>query len=270
MKHKHTNLLKPSLLLSLLSLSMVNLSVADITMIWNKQPLNINVPVGTTSHPKQLIITFPERVRFGLPDDLQNKLSVLNNDKTLYLTANQSFRTHQNVMVQTQSGKTILINLSASKKGINEPIDVQYQTPEKTTDNNASNLPKISMMQLVRYAVQQLYAPKRLLKTQVGISQVNQFNGKAYQLFQDDSALTIPLASYVGGGYIVTAVLMKNMLSIPLNVDPNLICGEWLAVAPFPNTRLDARGGQNDRTTLFLVSRNDFVTQFKATCGVAQ
>ena len=247
--------------------------LADITMVWRKTPLNITVPFGTKAQAKELEVSFPEKVLFGMPADLSGKLSVMNDNKTLYLTASQPFAMHHNIVVKTQSGKMVLLNISASKDGGQTPINVVYlkhniDTKLSTTQSTTTYPSKhISMQVLVRYATQQLYAPKRLLKRVPGISQVGEFHGKTYKLVPDGSLMAMPLYSFAGGGMVVTAVLLRNNLATPVTIAPQMFCGHWVAFSPFPQSRLLAHGSRFDSTTGFFVSRNDFLSVFNAGCA---
>lgn len=255
--------------LCLSGLCMAGNVLADITMVWRKTPLNITVPVGTKAQAKELEVTFPEKVLFGMPADLSGKLSVMNDNKTLYLTASQPFAIHHNIVVKTQSGKMVLLNISASKDGGQTPINVVYAKSGTDKKKPIATYPSkhISMQALVRYATQQLYAPKRLLKRVPGISQVGEFHGKTYKLVLDGSLMAMPLYSFAGGGMVVTAVLLRNNLATPVTIAPQMFCGHWVAFSPFPQSRLLAHGSRFDSTTGFFVSRNDFLSVFNAGCA---
>jgi integrating conjugative element protein (TIGR03749 family) len=255
-----------------------------LVLVWNKTPLNIQIPVAQGKNSKQLMITFPEKVQFGLPSNLQKSLNVQNNysNNTLYLTAVKKFPVQQ-VMVKAENGDLILLNLSATDNATDEPITIEFSNalanakpknkkPSQSRDYNPVNqLAQIGTSQLVRYAVQQLYAPKRLLHSVRGINQTQTFTGKAYDLISDGSATTMPLYSWSGGGLVVTAILIKNNLDVSLTVSPNMICGgryAWTVFAPFPQSKILPRGSRFDTTTLFLVSKNSFNTQFDTYCKV--
>ena len=241
---------------------------ADITMVWNKTPLNISVPVGSVTHPEQLQLTFPEKVIFGMPADISGDLTVMNDNRTLYLSTDKAFSLHRNVMVKTKSGKTILINLSANKGASYAPIKIVYLQKSETVKSDDSDCPsqKVSMVELTRYAVQQLYAPQRLLHSVAGITEVNQFNGKSYNLISDGSLTAMPLYSWTGGGMVITAVLLKNNLNIPVNITPKMVCGQWVAFTPYPQSKVLARGSRYDTTTAFLISKNSFSTVYSTGC----
>ena len=253
----------------------------SVTLVWDKTPLSITLPVADKpSEIKQLQLTFPEKAKIAIPLSLRDKINVFYANDTFYLSAKESFGVQPNVMVKTITGKIILLNLSASQSGLTTPVFIQYADIDNQANKTnhgiyqaqqASSSPfnqmyTVSMPELVRYAVQQLYAPKRLLKAVSGITQTQTFNAKAYPLFLDGSTLAVPLYSFAGGGYIVTAVYVRNMLNIPLDIKPQSICGKWIAVSPFPISRLTPYKSAHDASTLFLVSRNDFVSQLTATC----
>ena len=271
---------KPMLIFFALNLvGLFTLPAYAVVMVWNKTPLNIQIPVSTQQESKQLLVSFPEKVQFGLPNNLKSILNVQNNysNHTLYITAHQYFASQQ-VMVKAENGDLILINLSATKEASDEPISIEFANAKlKTTQKssiesqNYPPMPHIGISQLVRYGVQQLYAPKRLLHSVRGISQTQTFNGKAYDVIQDGSATVMPLYSWSGGGLVVTALLIKNNLNIPVTITPEMVCGgryAWKGFSPFPQSKLLPRGSRYDTTTLFLVSENSFNTEYDTYCKV--
>ena len=253
-----------------------SLGFADIVQVWDKKPIDIVLPVG-----EQRFITFPDKVAFGLPSNYQSKLTVQNDNKTLYVTANAAFEPHQ-FKVKTASNKLVLINLSAQKEASDEPVSIVYKDSDMPAKTKAAvhsatdpfipgKQPNISLTKLMRYSIQQYYAPERLLQPVSGINLTQTFNGKAYNLFPTGAVTAIPLNSYQANNLTVTAVYIQNNLSLDVAIDPenpNQICGDWSVISVFPQSVLMPAGSEYDRSMLFLVSKNDFISQYNSTCGL--
>jgi integrating conjugative element protein (TIGR03749 family) len=228
------------------------------------------LPVG-----KERMIGFPTAVSFGYDKSVlgDNLLSVQNNNGTLYLTARTAFTT-QRVEVKCQdSGQIILLNLSAQANASNTPIDVviaqtttaaALSAPSATnTADNQTTTPSFtddtpSYVELTRFAVQQLYAPKRLLIQPPNIYRTPMHTQKTIPLFLDGSVAAMPLASWRGGNLTVTAVLLRNQLKQPNTLDARNLCGSWQSASFFPQTVLAPAGQRQDSTTVFLVADRVF------------
>ena len=79
--------------------------------------------------------------------------------------------------------------------------------------------------------------------------------------------MALPLASWRGSDLFVTAVLLRNLLSQTISLDPHSLCGTWKAASFFPVAELAPRGNIKDTTTVFLVSKRPFADSLKE-CGL--
>lgn len=233
--------------------------------VWDKQPINIVLPVG-----KERLITFPASVDFGydineLPAE---RLSVQNNNKTVYLTAKAEFASQRVQARLNPSNKIILLNLSAKNNASGapvvistneavEPAEHSHQVNAETVNVDESIKP-VSMANLMRFAVQSLYAPKRLLSQSNAIFRTSMQAHQTEPLLLDSSVIAQPDASWRSSGLYVTAVLLRNQLPHTLTLDPRTLCGQWRAATFYPRNRLAARGSAQDSTHVFLVSDKPF------------
>lgn len=231
---------------------------------WDKKPIDIVLPVG-----KEKLVTFPGPVEFGydvnkLPDDA---LTVQNNNSTLYLTAKNTFAPQRVQVRLSNTNKIVLLNLSAKNNASTTPIIIS------TTDNtrfvetskvsslaieNPEPSKPISMANLTRFAVQSLYAPKRLLPQSSAIFRTSMQAYKTEPLLLDGSVIAQPDASWRSSRLYVTAVLLRNQLSHSQLLDPRVLCGQWRAATFYPRNQLAAKGSTNDYTHVFLVSDKPF------------
>jgi integrating conjugative element protein (TIGR03749 family) len=252
-------------------------------VVWNNKPINIVLPVGKTRK-----IVFPHVVQFGMSKALSANLQITNNAGVLKLTAQKSFVNQRVEINDSVAGHSVLINLSAAFNQTQVPLAILYKKPVVQSEQAGwLKTPRalsgdMAYITLTRFAEQQLYAPKRLLRNPYGIQLVNSFvneQGKAashnwfYGLFIDRSTINIPWAEWSGGNYYVTAVLVRNQLNTPINLIRNIvnICGRqdsvWKSVTFFPSWHLGKAGSLNDTTMAFLVSSIPFDQAVKVCSG---
>jgi integrating conjugative element protein (TIGR03749 family) len=222
------------------------------TVTWQHIPLNVELPVG-----KQRIIRLPHSAKIGLPVSIAGDVISQRFDGWFYLIAKAPFASHEVEIQDNETGQTILINLSASNKAPDTAIDILYPTSVPKTgsqqipsNNQASALSgSMAYKTLTQFAEQQLYAPKRLLSNPYNIELVQSYANRkgnvpsskwVYNLFLDGSVVAMPWAEWRGGNNYVTAVVIKNMLPMHIDLTHNLanLCGRqngsWRAVTFFP------------------------------------
>lgn len=127
---------------------------------------------------------------------------------------------------------------------------------------SADNHYDYNAVTLTRFAVQSIYAPKRLIETPEGLHRTPMQTEKHVDLFYGASVDAIPLASWRAGSLFVTAVELKNLLTHPINVDSKNIKGDWQTAALYPTNALPSRD-KHETTTLFLVSSKPFDNALK-------
>ena len=240
------------------SLSNVS-SHSDEHIVWKRAPIKITLPVG-----KERFVTFPKEVQFGYNTNLlpSSILQLENDNQTLYLYAKKSFAT-QRTEAKLSNGEIVLLDINAKSKADDNPIDIVLPKTEKSVDGGVSqDVSQLSCnyVTLTRFAVQQLYAPQRLLKESMSITRFPMNTKHSVALFYDGSVSAMPLASWRGGDYYVTALLIKNLLNQPLRLDPRLLCGDWKTATFYPQTTLAPRATpiNKDTSTLFVVSNRPF------------
>ena len=234
-------------------------SHSDEHIVWKRTPIKITLPVG-----KERFVTFPQEVQFGYNTNLlpSSILHVENDNQTLYLYAKKLFAT-QRTEAKLSNGEIVLLDINAKSKADDNPIDIVLPKAVKTVDGGVSqdvSRSSVNYVTLTRFAVQQLYAPQRLLKQSMRITRFPMNTKHSVSLFYDGSVSAMPLASWRGGDYYVTALLIKNLLNQPLRLDPRLLCGDWKTATFYPQTTLAARATpiNKDTSTLFVVSNRPF------------
>ncbi|MCW5588128.1 MAG: TIGR03749 family integrating conjugative element protein [Legionellales bacterium] len=237
---------------------------SDQHVVWKREPIQITLPVGV-----ERFVTFPTKVQFGyntsfLPSSV---LRVENDNRTLYLFAKKPFSTER-VEAKLASGEIILLDINAKAHANDNPVDIVLpkSTPVSSTTQSQFSAASVNYVTLTRYAIQQIYAPERLLKQSINITRFPMETAHVVPLFYDGSATAMPLASWRGGNLYVTALLIKNVLSQSLRLDPRLLCGTWLAASFYPQTTLAPHGTPINRDTsiLFVVSSQPFAQAIQA------
>jgi integrating conjugative element protein (TIGR03749 family) len=224
--------------------------------VWNKVPIAFVVPVGI-----ERMLVFPEKIEVRNLDAhlTTDKVSLLNNEGTLYVQAKQSFAPVRLAIVLKERGTTVLVDISACPNADDTPLEVVL--PEERDETRPDKSAPSTMMQpmtLMRYAIQHLYAPERLVVENDNISRSPMYTSKSVDLFYDKNITAMPLISWHGGDYTVTAILLQNNEHRCVYLDPRHIRGQWIASSFYPANTLSAAGSLHDRTTLFLISNRSF------------
>ena len=234
---------------------------ADETIVWRRAPIQLTLPVG-----KERFVTFPTEVQFGYNTHLlpPSVLRVENDNRTLYLMARKPFRS-QRVQAKLANGSVILMDLSAKKQAEATPVDIVLPKTIRARDNIPKDnryidATRVNYVTLTRYAIQQLYAPERLLRGSSSITRFPMETTHVVPLFYDGSVSAMPLASWRGSDLYVTALWVKNGLNQPLRLDPRWLCGDWKTASTYPQSQLAPRGTplNRDASTLFVVSDRPF------------
>lgn len=249
---------------------------------WNGDPIAISLPIG-----KEKRIVFPTQVTVDVKGALNSdQLQVIDNDKSLYLTALKSFSSTRIYVTLNNSQEVVLLDVQSSDKGnvATTYIDVKQNnnapalkianssnsstfTVSSSPANSSENSSGSSMSEgdtyvaLTRYAWQQLYAPTRLLNNPLGIARASMQTDKLQSsLIYGDKVIAHPLASWTLNNLYITAISLRNQYPHPETIRiPQDICGSWVAAVMYPRTQLSPAGNKlSDSTTLFVLSRESF------------
>lgn len=238
-----------TILLSVFSVAAIS-QTAEHVLVTNK-PVQVVLPVGD-----EKIITFGQDVQLGLDRNQlpESTLQVLIVGKSAYLKANADFK-KQRILAKLESGQVMILDLQANLKGTpNELIVLQEKTKQHGTNPQNDDVDAVT---LTRFAVQQLYAPKRLLSNPHQIMRTAMHTNKSITLF-DARTKALPLAQWQYGSLYVTALKIKNLTNLPVQLDPRIIIGDFKAATLYPKTSLTPVTQPGDSTTLFLVASKPF------------
>lgn len=261
-------------------------SATELYVVWAQKPITIQLPTKVARTLK-----FVNPVSVGLPARLKGKLQINNQAGVVNFTVEKPFAATRIEVKDTTTNQIMVLIVSTADSASNATLSVLYQAPTNAYQPDNQGWIKtptplqgeLAYVTLTRYAEQALYAPHRLQKNPYGIALVTSYltpgggiksSNLFHTLFYDNSTINIPWASWRGGNSYVTAVLVRNTLSEPLDLTKNLpmLCGHddgvFKAVTFFPHWQLSKAGTENDTTVAFLVSKKPFQDAQKS-CEVA-
>lgn len=259
-------------LLSILTLAFSSqLAFADRTLVWDKNPLTVVIPVG-----EEVRLTFPTDVTIQVPENLVNGLkSLAPNQQMVYWTADTAFDKSRIIATSTDSKSVYLIDLAAVQGTPKESFIIEdadrvlahqseMQSPGSGDREYVSReLLDPPEMVLTRFASQSLYAPRRLMPVNADIAPqpfpklVPDFPlmrsqwGEQYQYSI--------AGAWAGYDAYITAVLVVNKSNTPVAINPGLIQGNFTHITA-QHLQLGAKGSLEDRTTLYLISAVPFAS----------
>jgi len=242
-------------------------------VLWEKIPIPIFVNVN-----EERIIHFPTDVRYWVPEYLSSKISILSAKGVLYITAHEPIKKTR-IRIQTlDSHKVYLVDLVAEAGQMVAPeliiMDKDY-IENQSVSTPIKPKPADWYVRLTRFAAQSLYAAEHLMPVDDEITRVNINSVNTVPLVRGGDIEAIPVASWSGGGFYITAIRLRNLsdkkITIVYNkssitllkerffaIDSDLR-GTWLS-ASIQHHYLGALGhkSQEDITSLYLVSTHTF------------
>lgn len=241
------------------------------TLIWNMKPLSITLPIS-----KEKIITFNQPTKLQIPNDLLEHMEyTILEDKYYYLTAKKPFKSKRTFAI-SENGKQIIIELSASTSSGNsnqtniltkeDAIKAVQENTESAVSNQSHDLLKPTMsindyyVVMMRFASQQLYAPKRLIPANDDLSRVRVPN-LPQPIFKGQPELeTRPIAQWrsKSTGLFVTAMNIKNTAHYGMTLDPRNIRGQF-KTASLQHGYLTSVEFPDSSSALYLISDKPFI-----------
>lgn len=246
-----------------------NTEVPDEHVVWIKKPIEFVVPVG-----QQRLLSFPKRVELvnSNPALTSDKVSVLNNNGTLYLTAKKPFAPLLVSVRLVDSGEVVLVSLSGSQNAKDlTPLDVVLPSgPSVYQASPQQPNVTVDLVSLMRFAVQQ-FGVARVATHPAGIVRTPMFTHQAVPLVAGGQIESFPLVSWRGGDLTVTAVELKNLSRHTLTLKTSQLVGDWQAASFYrfdqmrdllhprvPFQVVTPVGTKRDFTLVFVISTQPF------------
>lgn len=222
---------------------------------WEKKPIALTLQVGA-----ERIVHFPKpgAVKVGVPETLDETLlrtQIL--DNTVYWLAKEPFEGERIQVMNSVTGEIYLFDVSAKPQGDVTPIEIISGQRPQSPLKGETNKGKFDYVALTRFAAQQMYAPKRIVKDQPGFIKLPVPTQTQIPLVRGGKIEALPLISWRTDGGIVTVVRLKNLTTEAVVLDPRQLRGEWLA-ATFQHARLLPKGQEADTTCVYLISAKSF------------
>jgi integrating conjugative element protein (TIGR03749 family) len=241
-------------------------------LVWKGDPISITLPINKE---KRIILPTPVSV------DVKNALSIdqlriLNNDKSLYLTALKPFSSTRIYVTLKESGEVVLLDLSTSDNVSNttQQIEIKQNNTAPETNivsatsespsqanNETLSVDEMSNADFIRYAWQEVYAPDRLIQNKSRFSRAPMHTEQfVSDLVYGDKVIAYPEGSWISGNHYVTAILLRNKYVHSTHIDMRKdLCGDWQAGLLYPTPNLKPYGNKrSDSIMLFLVSNRPF------------
>lgn len=241
-------------------------------LTWKGDPLSIMLPLNSEKR-----IIFPEPIEANINGTLNSdQLRIINNEQSLYLTALKPFNMARIYVILKNSNKIILLDISTSDKSTNMTRTVKLESFHDSPvikrnvnlvslDENTKSIFSGSAnhyVNAIRFAWQQMYAPKYLLKNDAEFVRTPMHTQSwISNLVYGDKVLVHPEASWESGELYITVVELRNkyMHTTRIYLEHDL-CGEWLAATLYPRNQLKSAGQKlGDSTMLFLLSSKPFI-----------
>lgn len=239
---------------------------AERTVVWNKFPITIVLPVG-----EEIRVSFPTDITLQVPMEVTERLeSLAPNQRVVYWKATEAFDTVRVIATATDNDSVYLIDLvgqhgvTAESLYIEDPDRVVAQTTKTLSESAASPLMDLNdppEILLTRFASQTLYAPRRLMPVNPDINAqpiptitanfplMRSQSGEQYQYSI--------VGAWAGYGRFITAVMVENKSPVSVQINPGLINGNFTHITA-QHLYLGAVGTLEDRTTLYLISDAPF------------
>ncbi len=241
-----------------LAVLVVQVQTADsVTIQWTGTPVNIDIEVDAE---RRITVPSATNIRVGIPSDVNRLLKVQVIGNSLWLTAQEPFDYRRMVVITETLGR-IVLSIRAVTLDIPETAVVIEPKPDTVAGQSVNTLPSYSFVELTRWAIQQLYSPKRLLNELPGVVQVS-VDDELFDLFRcgrrrpsicSGGINAWAIAGWQSLHHYVTAVQIRNNLTESVTLDPREIRGSWRTAA-FVHPKLQAKDKPNDTTVAILIS----------------
>lgn len=238
------------ILLPILFLYPPTVVASELELTWDGVPLEIQLEVG-----EECLVHFPYAVDVGVSTKLAEMVRVQSIENTIYFTAGQEFSS-QRILVRSREDNAIVILEVAAQA---EPVGTKQVRISIVDNTKQSHEPTLSYGDLVRFAAQHFYAPKRLQTKHEQITPVKA-PSTIRSLIRHEAIKVGSVKSWkTEQGIHITGVVIKNTSNTAIELDPFMLRGNWLA-ASFQHYRLLPKKTEANITVVYLISDTDFAT----------
>ncbi len=230
-------------------------TAATERLVWDKTPLQVALGVGPD---QERSITFPAPMHVGVPPDVAPLLRVQTVGRTSYVAALAPFARTRVVAEDRTTGSVILLDLTAARGHAGtQPVEIVAPPAANAETAAPDEAAPVDMVTLTRFAAQQMYAPRRLTGPHRAIRRVMVDRAPLEDLYAGGGLRGTPAAQWRGDEFYVTAVVLQNLRSQPVELTPLDVRGRWRAIT-FQHGRLLGKGSEADTTVVYLVCDRPF------------
>ncbi len=249
-----------------------------VTLVWDGVAPSLKIAVGI-----ERVIKFENtKIQVGVPIEHMGVVSAESNNGVVYLRCSAPFDKTRYRFREKDSGNLFLVDLTC-ERGLGPLAPVAIVSPDSEENSLAgppitgqvprSTVPELppeivppvqyGITTLIRYAMQEVYAPSRLVDHKPDI----------HRLSFDDSAAPLTIVpgvrvrSRVLGQWrnerlYITAIYLQNLTSQRVDLDPRYLSGRhtWKAAA-LMNDELTPANTFGDATTLVTVSNRKWTEE---------
>ncbi len=231
--------------------------VQSISLMWGDMA-DITLPVGV----EQTIATDPlSNLDIGLPSEISDRLSLLNVGGRIFLTASETFEDAKLILKHNEQGSTI-INLSASDSAIEQNYTLYIPpTPPSATVQETHPCPT-NYVEITRWALHQMYAPKRILKDEncfsnvkVTLETIDMFVCNRTMLCGGGVSATPIFSWRSANNLFIHAISLENNRTQRIILDArDVVFSKKMLAITFAHGWLDIEGNIGDNTAAVLIT----------------
>ena len=250
---------------------------------WRGEPLAITIPVGV-----ERVIKFDaQMIQVGVPRSLVGIAHAESNQGIVLLRASRAFDHQRFRFRDKRTGRIVAMDVTARPGGDIQPLTIIDTLSDQTGSHNAnpanpasaveaviSEAPRVAdeqrrepegehseepqrhgYLSLTRYAMQTLYAPKRLLTPLHDVTPINYTDTRYDALVPGASVHASVAGQWRNTDRIVTAVVLQNVGDKPVRLDPRALRGRqhWHTAALMSDVLAPANT-YGDTTALVVIS----------------
>lgn len=238
------------------------------TLVWNRAPLRIALPVN-----QERRVDFPVEVVAYIPDAIADKLTITATlEGSLFWRATAAFKTERMIVTDKSGRVQWLLDISADPKAPQHTLVIRDSRVQLESSNALSQVGHdqtdsptmilgaehmLDEVDLIKVAARQFYGPSRLAALPTGVSGAL-VPDVAVDIYRGGGLSTVIKgqwrASSWDGELYVTAVLVSNLSSMEARPDPRRVKGDLNAIAMQHAWLAPAGRFPHDTTVWYLVS----------------
>lgn len=240
---------------------------ADEYVFWEQGgDIAVMVPLVKGADKK---IVFDEPVTLGVPSDFKRFYRPQIVESVVYLTpllkTDKKHRVFAKGLTSNRTYILVVENSSSETAAETLIINIKPSPRKRNVFSNSTYADDISEVNLVRYASQNLYAPKHAIENLKGVKLVGLALPSRMDWIYEGSILEIkPIVSYKSSLLTVTAFEIKNKNpSEPISIDVMKIFSRVEAVSAVVQHEVLGVRGSDNKSALYIVTEGTLASKLK-------